>query len=194
MTIAPTGTTGSITPSLLDPSGSVSTGCEPHFAMKYHRMSRIGNTIQYAGVAAAYMEQHPGKDLPEWFVGAMDLSPADHIAMQAVLQKYIDTSISKTVNCPSSYTEEDVAEVYFLAHRMGLKGTTIYRDGSRDEQILSNIDTENEAPQEQEIEVTEPKAKGKYDNWECGACGNKTFTMIEGCPQCNECGSQTCSI
>ncbi|KRE33452.1 adenosylcobalamin-dependent ribonucleoside-diphosphate reductase [Paenibacillus sp. Soil724D2] len=202
MTIAPTGTTGSITPSLLDPAGSVSTGCEPHFAMKYHRMSRIGNTIQYAGVAAAYMEQFPDRELPNWYVGAMDLSPADHIAMQAVLQKYIDTSISKTVNCPASYTEEDVAEVYFLAHRMGLKGTTIYRDGSRDEQILSNIDTENEAPEAQEIDVTtlsdtEPKTikvKGKYDDWVCESCGSKKFTMVENCPQCNDCGMQACSI
>jgi ribonucleoside-diphosphate reductase alpha chain len=194
MTIAPTGTTGSITPSLLDPMGSVSTGCEPHFAMKYHRLSRIGSTIQYAGVAQAYMNEHPDAELPEWFVGAMDLSPEDHVAMQAVLQKYIDTSISKTVNCPASYTEQDVAEVYVLAHKMGLKGTTIYRDGSRDEQILSNIDTENEAPEAQEIEVKETKVKGKYDDWQCGSCGSKKFTMVENCPQCDDCGMQACSI
>lgn len=194
LTIAPTGTTGSITPSLLDEAGSVSTGCEPHFAMKYTRLSRIGTTVQYAGVAQAYMNEHEGQDLPEWFVGAMDLSPNDHVAMQAILQKYIDTSISKTVNCPASFTEGDVAEVYKLAHRMGLKGCTIYRDGSRDEQILSleenNIEVENEAPQVVEV----VKKKGKYDNWECGSCGSKEFHMIEGCPQCNECGSQSCSI
>jgi ribonucleoside-diphosphate reductase alpha chain len=192
MTIAPTGTTGSMTPSMLDEEGSVSTGCEPHFAMKYNRLSRIGTTVQYAGVAQAYMNEHPGEDLPNWFVGAMDLKPEDHVKMQAVLQKYVDTSISKTVNCPSSYTVEDVAEVYNLAHRLGLKGCTIYRDGSRDEQILSlenNEEVENEVP-----EIIEPKVKGKYDNWECGNCGHTTFTMKEGCPECNECHAQSCSI
>lgn len=195
LTIAPTGTTGSITPSLLDPQGSVSTGCEPHYAMSYTRKSRIGTTVQYAGVAQRYIDEHPGERLPRWFVGAMDLTPEQHVTMQAVLQKYIDTSISKTVNCPSTYTEQDVAKVYELAHAMGLKGCTIYRDGSRNEQILSLNDSttvENEVPDV--IEVKELKMKGKYDDWTCGVCGSKHFTMVENCPQCNDCGSQVCSI
>ncbi|MGF9741630.1 adenosylcobalamin-dependent ribonucleoside-diphosphate reductase [Priestia megaterium] len=195
-TFAPTGTTGSLTPSLLDVNGSVSTGIEPHFAMKYNRMSRIGNTVQYAGVAQAFMEANPHvTELPEYFVGSMDLSPEAHVAVQAIAQKYIDSSISKTVNAPANYTVEQCEAVYLNLFESKCKGGTIYRDGSRYEQILSvdnNEEVENEAPVVEEA----PQRKGKYDNWECGNCGNgdQDFRMVEGCPQCNKCGSQACSI
>jgi ribonucleoside-diphosphate reductase alpha chain len=150
-TFAPTGTTGSLTPSLLDINGSVSTGIEPHFAMKYNRLSRIGTTVQYAGVAAAFMERNPQvKELPEYFVGSMDLEPVEHVSVQAIAQKYIDSAISKTVNAPSNYTVEQCADVYMNLFKQGCKGGTIYRDGSRYEQILSleenNEEVENEAP------------------------------------------------
>lgn len=195
-TYAPTGTTGSMTPSLLDINGSVSTGIEPHFAMKYNRLSRIGSTVQYAGVAKEFMDRNPGiTKLPEWFVGSMDLTPAEHVSVQAITQKYIDSSISKTVNAPKHYTVEQCAEVYMNLFKSGCKGGTIYRDGSRDEQILSLEEASEETKTETAPVVEEqPKKKGKYDNWECGNCGSKTFTMVEGCPQCNECGSQSCSI
>ncbi|WP_169794177.1 adenosylcobalamin-dependent ribonucleoside-diphosphate reductase [Alicyclobacillus shizuokensis] len=197
LTFAPTGTTGSVTPSLLDPEGSVSTGCEPHFAMKYHRLSRVGSTIQYAGVAKTWIDEHPGQELPEWFVGAMDLTPEEHVGVQAALQKYVDSSISKTVNCPADYTEEQVAEVYMLLYKSGCKGGTIYRDGSRYEQILSLTD-EEEAPETAEEKAGEtnemPAVQDKYANWECVGCGSKSFVLVENCPQCTECGLQVCSI
>jgi ribonucleoside-diphosphate reductase alpha chain len=194
-TFAPTGTTGSLTPSLLDINGSVSTGIEPHFAMKYERMSRIGKTIQYAGVAQAFMDRNPHVEtLPDYFVGSMDLTPEQHVTVQGIAQKYIDSAISKTVNAPNNYTVEQTADVYRNLFKHGCKGGTIYRDGSRDEQILSltenNQEVENDAPVVQEI----PKKKGKYDNWECGNCGSTQFHMVEGCPQCDQCGSQSCSI
>jgi ribonucleoside-diphosphate reductase alpha chain len=194
-TYAPTGTTGSMTPSLLDINGSVSTGVEPHFAMKYTRLSRIGTTIQYAGVAKEFMDRNPNiEKLPEWYVGSMDLTPAEHVSVQAITQKYIDSSISKTVNAPSNYTVEQCAEVYMNLYKSGCKGGTIYRDGSRDEQILS-LGTEEVKSEENTLEIVDvPKKKGKYEDWQCGNCGNKTFTMVEGCPQCNDCGSQSCSI
>lgn len=196
LTIAPTGTTGSMTPSLLDPEGSVSTGIEPHFAMKYNRMSRIGNTVQYAGVAKAWMDRNHGKPLPDYFVGAMDLTPEQHVTVQAIAQKYVCTSISKTVNCPADYTVEQVKKVYELAHKMGLKGCTIYRDGSRYEQILS-VDTDDDKNDETKAEEkveTHKHPKGKYDNWECSNCGHKEFIMQDGCPTCKSCGSQSCSL
>ncbi|WPS85336.1 adenosylcobalamin-dependent ribonucleoside-diphosphate reductase (plasmid) [Brevibacillus halotolerans] len=193
-TYAPTGTTGSMTPSLLDINGSVSTGIEPHYAMKYNRLSRIGSTVQYAGVAKAFMDRNPNIDkLPEWFVGSMDLTPAEHVSVQAITQKYIDSSISKTVNAPSNYTVEQCAEVYLNLYKSGCKGGTIYRDGSRDEQILT-VGGQEESQSEASIVHETTKKKGKYDNWECGNCGNKEFMMIEGCPQCNDCRSQSCSI
>lgn len=206
LTVAPTGTTGSMTPSLIDPTGSVSTGIEPHFAMKYNRLSRIGETVQYAGVALAYKQRNPDKDLPDYYVGAMDLSPADHVKVQAIAQKYVDSSISKTVNAPKGYTTEQVEQCYTLGYELGLKGMTIYVDGSRDEQILSVGDKEDdsegqdETGNEKTVESTDPvgtnekKVKKKYDDWECGSCGGKEFHLVEGCPQCKDCGMQSCSI
>lgn len=193
LTIAPTGTTGSMTPSLLDPQGSVSTGLEPHFAMKYNRMSRVGNTVQYAGVAKAWMDANPDKELPDYFVGSMDLTPEEHVEVQAVAQKYVCSSISKTVNAPKGYTLEQVKRAYEYGYKLGLKGMTIYVDGSRDEQILTLADEEETEIKEEKVEAPK-KPKGKYDNWECGNCGSKTYNMVEGCPQCTECGSQSCSI
>lgn len=195
LTIAPTGTTGSMTPSLLDPEGSVSTGIEPHFAMKYDRQSRIGNTVQYAGVAKAYMDRNPDRKLPDYYVGAMDLTPEEHVTVQAVAQKYVDSSISKTVNAPKGYTLEEVKRAYMLGHKLGLKGMTIYVDGSRDTQILSVSDDSEETTEIVKTVVeTKPKRKGKYDDWECGNCGNEDFNMQDGCPTCTECGAQSCSL
>lgn len=195
LTIAPTGTTGSMTPSLLDPDGSVSTGIEPHFAMKYDRMSRIGNTVQYAGVAKAYMDRNPGRELPKYYVGAMDMTPEQHVTVQAIAQRYVCSSISKTVNAPNDYTVEQVQKAYELGHKLGLKGMTIYRDGSRYEQILT-VSSEDGEKDELKETVEEPttKVKGKYDDWVCGNCGHTEFNMQDGCPTCKSCGAQSCSL
>jgi len=81
------------------------------------------------------------KELKNLFKGANDISPESHILMQAEMQKYVDSSISKTINMPSSATVEDVERVYRMAHKLGCKGVTVYRDGSRDEQVLNNTST-----------------------------------------------------
>jgi len=204
-TFAPTGTTGTMTPSMLDPSGSVSTGIEPHYAMKFNRQSRIGQTVQYAGVAQAFMDRNPDvKTLPDYFVGAMDLTPQEHVSVQAIAQYYIDSAISKTVNAPADYTVEQCETVYMDLYKSGCKGGTIYRDGSRGTQILSVVTDENEAdetetkPSEvaattQDVTPSTP-VTGKYANWSCPNCGHTQFTMIEGCPMCDNCKSQSCSI
>ena len=128
LTVAPTGSTGTMV--------NTSTGIEPYFAFEYYRQSRLGVDKQYVGIAKEWMDENPGKPLPDYFVTAMDLSAEDHVRVQATIQKWIDSSISKTANAPSTFTVEDTKRLYEYAYKLGCKGVTIYRDGSRDKQVL----------------------------------------------------------
>jgi len=117
-----------------------STGIEPYYAFKFYRQSRLGFHEVYIPLAEQY--KHNGH-LPEFFVSAMELAPLDHIKVQAVVQKWTDSSISKTANAPADFTIEQTAELYEQAYELGCKGVTIYRDASRTEQVLStDADTE----------------------------------------------------
>ncbi|GIM44790.1 hypothetical protein DNHGIG_03390 [Collibacillus ludicampi] len=144
MTIAPTGTTGTMI--------GCSTGCEPYYAWSYFRNSRLGMFEENAKIVDDYIRTHEGvtrDTLPPYFVTAMDLTPEEHVRVQAALQKWIDSSISKTCNAPNSYTVEDTKRLYDLAYELGCKGVTIYRDGSRSEQVLSLKEKIEKEPEEQ---------------------------------------------
>ncbi|TNJ63761.1 adenosylcobalamin-dependent ribonucleoside-diphosphate reductase [Paenibacillus hemerocallicola] len=129
ITQAPTGSTGTMV--------GTSTGIEPYFAFEYFRQSRLGYDKQYVPIAQEYKDQHPNEELPDYFVTSMSLSAEDHIRVQAAIQTWVDSSISKTANCPSDFTVEETKNLYELAFDLGCKGVTIYRDGSRDVQVLS---------------------------------------------------------
>jgi ribonucleoside-diphosphate reductase alpha chain len=137
ITQAPTGSTGTMV--------GTSTGIEPYFAFEYFRQSRLGFDKQLVPIAQEWKDRNPGQDLPLWFVTSMDLSAKDHIRVQATIQKWVDSSISKTANCPSDFTVEETKELYELAFELGCKGVTIYRDGSRDVQVLSTTKEEKKA-------------------------------------------------
>ncbi|WP_145146853.1 adenosylcobalamin-dependent ribonucleoside-diphosphate reductase [Paenibacillus xylanexedens] len=150
ITQAPTGSTGTMV--------GTSTGIEPYFAFKYFRQSRLGYDEQFVPIAQDWLDEHPGEALPDYYVTAMDLSAENHIRVQAAIQQWVDSSISKTANCPSDFTVEDTAELYELAFDLGCKGVTIYRDGSRDVQVLS----------------TSKKEETKAENLNTAEAGEKT--------------------
>lgn len=135
ITQAPTGSTGTMV--------GTSTGIEPYFAFKYYRQSRLGFDEQFVPIAQEWLDEHPGEELPDYYVTAMDLSAENHIRVQAAIQQWVDSSISKTANCPADFTVEDTAQLYELAFDLGCKGVTIYRDGSRDVQVLSTTKKED---------------------------------------------------
>ncbi len=138
LTQAPTGTVGTMV--------GTSTGIEPFYAFKYMRQSRLGLDEQYVPVAQEWLDAHPDDALPAFFVGAMDLSPEEHVRIQAAIQRWTDSSISKTANAPESYTAEETKRLYELAYDLGCKGVTIYRDKSRHEQVL-HLETSAPAPE-----------------------------------------------
>ncbi|NMM54994.1 adenosylcobalamin-dependent ribonucleoside-diphosphate reductase [Paenibacillus aquistagni] len=148
ITQAPTGSTGTMV--------GTSTGIEPYFAFKYFRQSRLGFDEQFVPIAQEWLDAHPGESLPDYYITAMDLNAEDHIRVQAAIQRWVDSSISKTANAPNDFTVEDTKSLYELAFDLGCKGVTIYRDGSRDTQVLT---TEKKDAEKQEAAQPEPNAE-----------------------------------
>ena len=146
LTQAPTGTTGTMV--------NTSTGIEPFFSWSYYRKSRLGLHEEKVPLVAEFYAHNPqATTLPEYFVTAMELSPQAHVRVQGAFQRWIDSAISKTCNVPNDYTVAQVAELYEYMYELGCKGGTIYRDGSRDEQVLM---LKKEEPQKPEAEAPKP--------------------------------------
>ena len=126
LTQAPTGTTSIL--------AGVNSGIEPIFEFKYTRVDRTGTRNVFAPAVDKYGDLGvvPG---PEW-VTSSDVTVEEHIAMQAAVQRYVDSSVSKTINGPNSHTIEDVDKAYRLAYDSGLKGIAYFRDGSGRQQVL----------------------------------------------------------
>ncbi len=150
LTQAPTGTTGTMV--------GTSTGIEPYYFWEWERVGRMGSNIERVAVYDEWVKANPNQQKPPYFVTAMDLAPEGHVKVQAAIQRWVDSSISKTGNTPADYTVEQTGKLYELLYDLGCKGGTTYRDGSRDTQVL--IAKADEEEQEVVQEFTEkPKAR-----------------------------------
>ncbi len=201
-TIAPTGTISIIS--------ECSQGIEPHFAIGY--MRNVGeslgtgeNLIEITPVfertaieRGFYSEELMKKVLKGWsiqhieeipedvrkaFVTAHDISPEWHVRMQATFQKYIDNSVSKTINFPSHATPHDVEKTYLLAYKLGCKGITIFRDQSKSTQVitLTPIEQKNET-QLNIMESFNPTLYAKSNDGDVVV--DKFYTGDTKCPEC----------
>jgi ribonucleoside-diphosphate reductase alpha chain len=162
-TVAPTGTLSTV-------AGCEGYGCEPVFALAYIRyVHEAEGRLELRYVSPLFMRalkeagldeetrariieevlrkgtcQHI-QELPDWirhtFVVAQDLTPEEHVWMQASIQAFIDNSISKTINFPETATVEDVEKAYLLAWKLGCKGLTVYVAGSRQKEVLETLET-----------------------------------------------------
>lgn len=151
LTQAPTGTTGTMV--------GTSTGIEPYYFWEWERIGRMGKNIERVAVYDEWVQAHPGEKRPAYFVSAMDLAPEGHVKVQAAIQRWVDSSISKTGNTPANYTVEQTGKLYELLYDLGCKGGTTYRDGSRDSQVLNITKSKTEKPEEPKIVAEEPKAR-----------------------------------
>ncbi|PYZ99203.1 ribonucleoside-diphosphate reductase, adenosylcobalamin-dependent [Alteribacter lacisalsi] len=205
LTVAPTGSTGTMV--------GVSTGLEPYFSFSYFRSGRLGKFIEVkAQILQDYLNANPETDpadLPDWFVSSMELSPEAHADVQCVIQRWVDSSLSKTVNAPRGYTVDQVKGVYERLYNGGAKGGTVYVDGSRDSQVLTLKAEENDLDQPEETLEEHADSKGKvvildtisdlrstsvkYGNEvgdKCPVCRKGTVEDIGGCNTCTNCNAQ----
>lgn len=128
LTIAPTGTISRL--------AGCSSSIEPIFAFEFVSKILDGEIRDIHPLYESWKKDHPDEPLPDYFVTAHELSYEGHIKMQAAFQKYVDNSVSKTINLPNKASTEDVQKAFLLAYELGTKGITIYRDGSKAEQVL----------------------------------------------------------
>jgi ribonucleoside-diphosphate reductase alpha chain len=157
LTQAPTGTTGTLV--------NTSTGIEPFFSWVYYRKSRLGLHEEQVPVVAEWYAQNPHADkLPDFFITAMELSPEEHVKVQGAFQKWIDSAISKTSNVPNHYTVPQVSDLYMQMYELGCKGGTIYRDGSRDEQVLMLKGDERAESEMENLKKKDDKATAKKED------------------------------
>ena len=177
-TIAPTGTISII--------AGVSSGIEPLFALAYTRnvmdKTRLIEVHPYFEAIIRHLGMYSEEllnriaesgsipadvDVPQWvrdvFVSSHDISHEHHINMQAAFQKWTDNAVSKTINLPHNSTVQDIRDAYWLAYETGCKGITVYRDGSKQEQVLTVGQSNSESAQGNEIvnERKQPRTRSR---------------------------------
>lgn len=205
-TIAPTGT--------ISMMASASSGIEPLFALAYYRKSMgqynlpevnadLVKAIKHVNglystelmdeIARKGSIQHlPNipEEIREVFVTAMDIKPNEHVEMLAAFQKYTDNAVSKTINLPNSATVDDVLSVFYQAAELNCKGITVYRDGSRDVQVL-NVGKSGKEENQSNQKVAKSTEVDNRVGTNCPNCGGK-LAIEEGCKKCYGCGFAVC--
>ena len=193
VTVAPTGTISMI--------AGCASGIEPLFALVWRKQNILeGQTLHYVNEQfkedaknygfyskelMAYLSDggllENREDVPEWvksvYVTAPEISPEHHVLMQAAFQKSVDSGISKTINFAKEATPTDVYDSYMQAWQTGCKGITVYRNGSRDKEVL----------------VNGHKPEVVLDIELCG-CDNPMIVQADGCESCKVCGWSACTI
>ena len=176
LTQAPTGTTSML--------AGVNSGIEPYFGFGYWRDDRLGQRFISAPIAEAMPEEFAKSrftgDHGPW-VTANEVTVEEHVAMQAAAQRFVDSSISKTVNAPNEHTVEDTAKTFQLAWEQGLKGIAYFRDGCGRAQVLTREGKEER----------EPHYAGAVED-DC-AEGHDTYRK-DGCVYCRRCEWSACTI
>ena len=157
LSIAPTGTISLY-------ANNISSGIEPVFAMGYDRKILMPDGSHTVETVKDYAVALWGdKPYPDYFVTAQTLKPIDHVRMQATVQKYVDTSISKTVNCPADISFEDFKEIYMTAWESGCKGCTTYRPNDVTGSILSVADDSTGVDETKPVDEVADGAACSYD-------------------------------
>lgn len=189
MTVAPTGTISMI--------ADCSSGIEPNFALAWEKQNILeGKTLVYIN---SYFEQaakdggfyseglmqylanggslqdraEVPQNIRELYITAPELTPEEHVLMQAAFQPAVDSGISKTINMPNYATVQDVWDTYMLAWKEECKGITVYREGSRDKEVLV-------------------KGTQSVDEFQC--CENPSIIYQDGCHKCQRCDWSACEI
>ena len=213
LTVAPTGTISMI--------ADTSSGIEPTFALAWKKQNILeGKTLNYVN---KYFEADAKKygfysedlmnyladggslisvpEVPGWvkevYVTAPEISPKDHVLMQASFQKFCDSGISKTINFANSATLEDVENAYVLAWEEGCKGITVYRAGSREKEVLvkGNVDTSKQLELDGfDIEESVLETVSSEVVLENNCCSNPNIVFESGCETCKSCGWSACKI
>ena len=206
LTVAPTGTISMI--------ADTSSGIEPTFALAWKKQNILeGKTLNYINkyfeadaikhgfysedlmdylAEGGSLETVP--DVPDWakevYSTAPEISPKDHVLMQAAFQESCDSGISKTINFPNEATIEDVEDTYMIAWENGCKGITVYRAGSREKEVL--VKGNKESSEQKTLDGFELEEQ-MIESEACD-CGSPNIVFESGCETCKTCGWSACKI
>ncbi len=219
---------------VIAPTGSISMiagtspGIEPIYSLVYEKKVTVGTFYYVDPVFEKFMEREGLLDddlirdvsknegsiqkieyipekLKKIFVTALDISAKDHVLALASIQKWTDSSVSKTINFPEHATVEEMKEAYLLAHKLGCKGLTVYRYKSIKSVYVPGIEEEKEKPKLENLKDVKVKAPSVYkeegfnevpeleEGEKCPKCGSKLIRS-EGCVKCPSCGWSACEL